>query len=200
MFGRAEIASFKNTTGVYLEFTPEAQPALIKRLFPQIRRPGVLYSMENKLGVAEAAMIAQTYGLELMTEEVFTPKDIPRALAFTEKKADMLWGLMDKVVLAPEMAKQILLFSMRHQVPFIGPSENWAKAGAVAAFGWNFEDIGLQCAEIFLNLHKGAKASELAPARARKMEYALNLKTAEQMKLEFSPEVISGAKWVFRGE
>lgn len=35
---------------------------------------------------------------------------------------------------------------------------------------------------------------------ARKTDYVLNLKTAEQLKLEFSPEIINGSRRVFKGE
>jgi putative ABC transport system substrate-binding protein len=107
---------------------------------------------------------------------------------------------MDKVVLTPETAKQILLFALRNELPFIGPSENWAKAGAAAAFSWNFEDLGVQCAEILQRLVKGAKAAEIAPAGPRKIEYALNLKTADQLKIDFSPEIIGGSKRMFKAE
>ena len=176
------------------------QFALIKRLFPKAKRVGVLYSTENETKIAEASRISQKYGLELEAKEAFAPKDIPHALESAGKNADVLWGLMDKVVLTPETAKQVMLFSLRNELAFIGPSENWAKAGAAAAFSWNFEDLGAQCAEILLKLLKGAKAAEIAPVGPRKIEYALNLKTAEQIKIDFTPELINGSKRVFKGE
>lgn len=200
VFSAAEIAGMGNTTGVYLDIPLEAQLALIKRIFPKARRVGVLYSAENEKKIAEASKICQKIGLSLEAQGAFSPKEIPAALEAAGKNADVLWGLVDKVVLAPETAKQILLFSLRNELPFVGPSENWAKAGAAAAFGWNFEDLGVQCAEIVLKLVKGAKASEIAPVGPKKIEYTLNLKTAEQMKLEFSPEVIDGSKRLFKGE
>jgi putative ABC transport system substrate-binding protein len=161
---------------------------------------GVLYSAENEKKIAEASKIGQKIGLSLAAQEAFAPKEIPAALEAAGKNADVLWGMVDKVVLAQETAKQILLFSLRNELPFVGPSENWAKAGAAAAFGWNFEDMGAQCAEILLKLIKGAKVAEIAAVGPRKIEYALNLKTAEQMKIEFGPEVLSGAKRLFKGE
>lgn len=99
-----------------------------------------------------------------------------------------------------ETAKHLLPFSLRNELPFISPSENWAKAGAAATFAWAFEDIGAQCGEILLKLVKGAKAAGIAPVAPRKTEYVLNLKTAEQMKIEFSSEIINGAKHAFKGE
>lgn len=200
VFTAAEIGGVANASGVYLEIPAEVQLALIKRLLPKARRVGVLYSAENQKRVGEASKIAAKHGLTLEAQEVPAPKEIPAALETAGKNADILWGLMDKVVLTSETAKQFLLFSLRNEVPFVGPSENWAKAGAAAAFGWDFEDIGAQCGEILMKLVKGAPAAGIAPLAPRKTEYALNLKTAEQMKLEFNPEIINGAKRVFRGD
>ena len=196
----ADFAGMANATGVYLDLAVDAQLSMIKRLFPKARRVGVLYSMENEKKIAEASKSSPKHGLGLEAQEAFSPKDIPHALELAGKNADVLWGLMDKVVLTPETAKQILLFSLRNELSFIGPSENWAKAGAAAAFSWNFEDLGVQCGEMLLKLLKGAKAAEIAPVGPRKIEYALNLKTADQLKIDFSPEIINGSKRVFKGE
>jgi putative ABC transport system substrate-binding protein len=200
VFAAADIAGLPNAAGVYLEIPVEEQLALIKRMLPKVRRVGVLYSAENQKRIAEASKVSAKYGLAIEAQEVAAPKEIPPALEWVGKNADMLWGLMDRIVLTTETAKPILLFSLRNALPFVGPSENWAKAGAAAAFGWNFEDMGAQCAEILLKLIKGAKAAAIAPVAPRKIEYVLNLKTAEQMKLEFSSEIINGARRVFKGD
>jgi putative ABC transport system substrate-binding protein len=200
IFSTADLAGMDIATGVYLDIAVEDQLTLIKRLFPKARRVGVLYSLENEKKIAEASKICAKHGLGLDAREAPARKDIPHALEWVAKNADVLWGLVDKVVLTPETAKQILLFSLRNELPFIGPSENWAKAGGAAAIGWDFEDLGAQCAEILLKLLKGAKITEIAPAGPRRIEYALNLRTAEQMKLDFSPEIIKSAKRVFKGE
>jgi putative ABC transport system substrate-binding protein len=164
IFSTADLAGMDNATGVYLDIAVEDQLTLIKRLFPKARRVGVLYSSENEKKIAEALQISAKHGLGLEAREAFAPKDIPHALELAGKNADMLWGLMDKVVLTPETAKQILLFSLRNELPFIGPSENWAKAGAAAAIGWNYEDLGAQCAEILRSCSK-APRSRRSPLR-----------------------------------
>jgi ABC-type uncharacterized transport system substrate-binding protein len=51
-----------------------------------------------------------------------------------------------------------------------------------------------------LTLLKGAKAADLAAVGPRKVEYVLNLKIADQLKIDFSPEIINHSKRVFKGE
>jgi ABC-type uncharacterized transport system substrate-binding protein len=107
VFSMADLAGTPDVTGVYLDIGVDAQLALIKRLFPQAARVGVLYSVENEKKIAEAAKIAQKHGLKLEAQEAFAPKDIPPALESVGKRADLLWGLMDKVVLTPETTKRL---------------------------------------------------------------------------------------------
>lgn len=135
----------------------------------------------------EESKAAPKHGLTLVAKETYAPKGIPAALESAGKNAGVLLGLVDKVVLAPETAKHILLFSLRNELLFFGPSENWAKAGAAAAFSWNFEELGAQCAEMLLKLLKGSNAAEIAPASPRKIEYVLNLRTSDQLKIDFNP-------------
>jgi putative ABC transport system substrate-binding protein len=89
---------------------------------------------------------------------------------------------------------------MRQSIPFIGPSEPWAKAGALYAFGWDFKDVGAQSAEIAAEILNGKKPSDIPAASARKMEYFVNLKAAEQLKVEVSEAVRKGSRKVFGGD
>lgn len=200
VFSATEIADVANSTGVYLEIPIEVQVSTIMRLFPKARRVGVLYSKENEPKIMEAARLFQKNGLSLEAQETLLPQHIPYALESVRKKADLLWGLMDKVVLTPETARQILLFSLRNELPFIGPSENWARAGAVAAFSWDFADLGAQCAEIILAMINGTPAAEIPPVGPREIAYTLNMRTAAQMKMDFDRNIINDSKQVFRGD
>jgi putative ABC transport system substrate-binding protein len=76
------------------------------------------------------------------------------------------------------------LFSFRHQIPLIGHSTPWVKAGALYALDRDYTDIGLQCAEMAGKILAGQAASSLPPVPPRKVRYTLNRKTAEQMKLD----------------
>ncbi|MCD6581287.1 MAG: hypothetical protein J7K90_05755 [Desulfuromusa sp.] len=51
------------------------------------------------------------------------------------------------MVLNPKTAKNILLFSFRNKIPFIGLSNAWVKAGALYALERDYDDIGQQSAE-----------------------------------------------------
>jgi ABC-type uncharacterized transport system substrate-binding protein len=47
---------------------------------------------------------------------------------------------------------------------------------------------------------KGAPPSAIPTASPRKVYYALNLKTAQQMNITFSDQLVRGARHTFSGE
>ena len=60
------------------------------------------------------------------------------------------------------------------------------------------KDIGMQCGEIAAKILQGTPASAIPPLSPRKVFYALNLKTAEHMKMTIPEPLIDGAQQVFR--
>src|SRR5262249_51808249 len=153
---------------------------------------------ENQDKITEATKVARNLGLKLVAREVETPQALPDALDSLAKEADVLWGVTDQMVLSPQTAEPILLFSFRNRIPFTGLSTSWVQAGALYALDRDYSDLGTQCGEIALKVLQGTKASSLPPASPRKVTYALNLKTAQQMKVEIPQSLIDGAQQVFK--
>ncbi|MHB8845170.1 MAG: ABC transporter substrate-binding protein [Nitrospirota bacterium] len=183
-----------NATGVGLEYPVETQLAWLQRMLPQARSIGVLYNAgENQRTVNAAAEIAKKAGLTLEAERVRSPQDVPAALNRLSKRVDVLWGIPDSVMLAPPIAKNLLLFSFRNSIPFVGPSAPWVKAGALYSLDWDYTDLGGQCGELADRILRGAAPASLPAATPRKVQYSLNLVTARQMKLELPEQLVRGA-------
>lgn len=183
-----------NATGVGLEFPVETQLEWLQRMLPQARSIGVLYNAgENQRTVNAAAEFAKKAGLTLEAERVRSPQDVPAALNRLAKRVDVLWGIPDSVILAPPIAKNVLLFSFRNSIPFVGPSAPWVKAGALYSLDWDYTDLGGQCGELADRILRGAAPASLPAATPRKIQYSLNLVTARQMKLELPDQLVRGA-------
>ncbi len=196
---RDHLESAKNATGVVLEFPLETQLEWLRKFVPDSKAIGVLYNpAENKERVAEAKKIASRLGLRLVTREIHQPKDLPGALDSLAREADMLFALTDQMVLSRQTAQAILLFSFRNRMPFSGLSQSWVKAGALYALERDYVDLGAQCGEMAMKVRNGRRAGSLPPAKPRKVVYAVNLKTAEHLKISLPPELVEGAVEVFR--
>jgi putative ABC transport system substrate-binding protein len=194
-----DIRRVRGSTGVFLEFPLETQFAWLQHLMPEARRIGVVFNpAENRATIEAAGKMASRMGLELLAREVATPPELPGALESLANRADVLWGISDNVVVTPQTAKSLLLFSFRNRIPFIGLSTAWVKAGAYYALDRDYRDIGRQCAELAGKVLAGADAGSLAPVPPRRVTYSLNLKTAEQMKMHVPSSLSKAADQLFR--
>ena len=188
-----------NATGVVLEFPVETQLRWMKRFVPKGQSIGVLYNPEeNREQIVAAERAARRLGLRLVARKIDRPQALPDALKSLAREADVLWGVTDQLVLAPQTAEAILLFSFRNRIPFAGLSASWVRAGALYALDRDYVDLGAQCGEMAREVLNGKRAGSLPPAAPRKVTYALNLRTAEHLKIEFPRELIEGAEHVFR--
>ena len=187
-----------NATGVFLDFPIRTQFEWISEFLPHAKTVGVLYNpLENDGAIKQAQAVADEMGLTLVAKMVDTPEKLPRAMKSLGREVDVLWGVSDSVVLTPQTAKTILLFSFRNRIPFIGLSSQWVKAGALYSLDRDYQDIGKQCGEIAVKILKGASADEVAPAPPRRIIYSLNRKTADHMRVEIPDRLLQNAQEVF---
>ena len=188
----------ENVTGIFLDYPIETQFAWIKRFLPDANTIGVIYNPENnQTKVDEAEMWADKSGFNLISEKISSPREIPSALERLSKRVDVLLGIPDKMVYTQQTAKQILLFSFRNRIPFIGFSSSWVKAGALYALDWNYRDIGRECGDSAVKILQGKNPHALSPNREKSISYSLNLKAAERMKIDFPEDLVKAAKNVY---
>ena len=193
------ITATAQATGVFLNHSPKTQLQWLKKLFPDLKRIGVIYHpAQNQTAIDKATKTARQLGMQLVAVPVDTPKELPNALKNLLRNVDILWALPDRMVLAPQSAKEILLTSFRNRIPVIGASAPWVKSGALYALDWDYADIGAQNAAMALQLIKGTPINKIPVAGPRSVAYTLNLKTAEHMKLDMPAEISRGAKHVYQ--
>jgi putative ABC transport system substrate-binding protein len=190
----SDLEKLPRATGVTLEVPVETQFQWMQRFLPKATRIGVLYNAEeNQIRIDAAVRVAHDLGLTLSALPIATPRDIPNALSRLANEVDVLWGLPDHLVLSPETAQALLLFSLRNRIPFVGMSTAWAKAGALYALDRDYTDLGAQCGDLALRVLKGQPPDSLPLASPRILRYAINLKTARHMKITLPEPLVRGA-------
>lgn len=187
-----------NATGVLLDYPIDTQLQWINRVLPDVRTVGVVvHSAYNRERLDAATRTAAGMQIRLLTQEIGSAAELPGALARLGNNADVLWGIADPLVLAPENAKQLLLFSFRNRIPLIGPSSSWVKAGALYSLDWDYHDMGAQGAEMALQVLNGARVGSLSPAFPRKISLSLNRGIVQTMKLRVSETIFREAHVVY---
>lgn len=195
---QSELKAIPNATGVVVQYPVKTQLDWIKRILPQARRVGVIYSTEeNHRWVSEAQVTAQKMGLELIAVRAKTAKDLPYALKDVLSRVDVLLGVPDSIILSRQTAKAVLLASFRKRIPFVGLSSSWVKAGALYSLDWDAENIGQQNARMGSKVLGGSSIASLGVQNPQKIELNINIKTAEYCKLDLSDQLIADAKQVF---
>lgn len=194
-----ELKQSPYATGVILDFSLDTQLQWLQKILPQAKTIGLLFNpKENQAKIDAATKITRTLGLTLLTREVETPQALPEALDALARHTEVLWGISDQTVLSPQTAEPILLFSFRNRIPFIGLSTSWAKAGALYALDRDYKDVGVQCGELAIKILRGVPVNTLPPLSPRKVVYAVNMKTADHMKIDIPQALLDGAQQVFR--
>lgn len=189
-----EISGASNATGVFLQFPVETELEWLGRLVPSVRRVGVIYHSDaTRDRVSHAQRLAAGGNLSIQAYQIDGPQELPDALQNLADRADVLWGVTDPMVYNPETARSLLVFSFRHQIPLVGQSEPWVKAGALYALDRDYGDIGHQCAELAEKILGGRAPTMLPPVPPRKIRYTVNRKTARQMKLELPERTLRDA-------
>ena len=186
-------ADSKNVTGASMNVPVEQSIRLFKQLGPQIKRIGVIYN-KNRTGylVRQAQAAAKEEGLELVTREVNSPKDVVGALESMQDGIDALWIVPDETTLSQAVVQQMLLFSYRKRIPLLGLSDRHAQMGALFSLSFaSGEDIGRQAGELAQAILAGKSASGVPYTNARKVALSVNLKAAQKLGLEI-PQAILG--------
>jgi len=190
----------KNVTGASMNVPVEQPIRLLKQLGSQIKRIGVIYN-RARTGtlVRRAQVVARDEGLELVTREISSAKDVVAALESFQDGIDALWIVPDETVLSQAVVQQLLLFSYRRKVPVLGLSDRHAQMGALFALSFaSGEDIGRQAGELAQAILGGRAAADVPFTNARKLHLTVNLKAAQKLGLEIPAAILSRATSVIQ--
>ncbi|RBJ80536.1 ABC transporter substrate-binding protein [Pseudomonas sp. MWU12-2534b] len=111
---------------------PSRQLHLIRKVLPQARRVGVLYSEDSQFLLNELRGAAQSLGLEIVAEPWDSTHD-SRPLQNLLRNSDVLLGLDDPKLYNPKTVKNLLLSSYAQQRALIGPNAGFVRAGSLAS-------------------------------------------------------------------
>jgi len=192
----------KRNYALLLARSPKSQLEWHQRILPQAKRVGLLFDPNiNQLWVDEAKRVAASLELEIIAVPVNSPMEIPAALKVLGRNADSILGIADATVYSNKTVRSVLLFSFRNRIPLVGLSKAWAKAGALYALDWNYAKLGQQAGTLAIRLLNENQTPPVSPTIVPLSQtpiYFLNLKTAKQMKLEFSEKITSAAAGVYK--
>jgi putative ABC transport system substrate-binding protein len=185
----------REVTGVALDIPLAAQFASLQRLLPAARKIGVLFHpAETGSIVAAARKAAADLGLTLVAREVAEPGAAVAAFGALLEEVDAVWTIADGHVLTPQTTPALILAALRRRVPLLGISTAHVKSGALATLYCDYHDIGFQTGEITNRILAGERAEAIAVASPRRVDLALNHRTAELLGITIPADVAGDAE------
>ena len=187
-----------NITGASLDIPVEIQFRYFRKIIPSLKRVGVLYTSNTAKLIAPARVIAAAMGMELISLEIASPRDLPHALDSLAGCAQGLWSVADQNLFDPQSTKFILLNSLRKGLPFMGFSRYVVESGALFALDFDYKAIGRQAGQLAVQVLEGAAPGDIPVTTPDIIWFHFNEKTAKHVQIDMPPELVAVAKEVYR--
>ncbi|MDI6791441.1 MAG: ABC transporter substrate-binding protein [bacterium] len=186
-----------NVSGVSLGIPAGMKLTEIKRILPDVKKIGLVYSPKTTSLYRETLQSCRELGLQLITRKIDTGKEFPEAIKEISRQIDCFLMIPDSKIYFPKSVEYLLLESLRKGFPVVGLSSFYTKAGAFLSFDCDYKELGRQAGEIALKILNGEEPADIPHLRPRKIKLSLNLLAAERLGIKFSSAIIEEAGEVF---
>jgi putative tryptophan/tyrosine transport system substrate-binding protein len=190
-----------NITGVAslrIELGPK-RLQVFKELIPGLQRVLLPYDATSAAAVAAVQVYrdaARRLGIELLEQVVHTEEEAQATLAAVRKGE--VNGILSLSSIALNIDGFVLEATTRQAIPSMFESAFWAEQGVLASYGPDLYDSGQQAVRLVDKILQGAKPAELPVEVNNKIEFVINLKTAQTLGLAIAPEVLFQADRLIR--
>ena len=177
----AEASVRRRVAAVYLD-VPGADIALeLKALFPGKHRLGAIHNPSRDRDAQWQARLHQQ-GFVVEVKECARPEELLRGFLSLKRKVDFVLLSPDSSLYNEATVKPLILALLENQLPLVGFSASFVRAGAAVGVYPEFHDIGLQAAD-------AARRFLAAPAgfgdeTPRKLSVGVNMQVLRLLGLE----------------
>lgn len=184
-------------TGVAGMVTAEAKMAFIHRLLPTAQTLGILYHVADTNSVVEVGNFRNLLSpeltiIEIPIEHAEDLSNLPDTLPTT---IDALFLPIGKVV--EENFATIAYYTDTINLPIITSHAPNVPGGALGALVANHYQLGMECAKKAQEILNGASPATIPVDIVQTPEILLNNFTAQNLGIEFTPDLVAEATEVF---
>ena len=164
---------------------------LLRAAAPKLTRVAVLLNPGNPTYVDVLNNVqasAKTSGVKVIPVEARTESQIEAAFgAMTRERAGALIIEPDSFFVS--QGRQIAELALKHRLPSIYPTREYAEAGGLMTYGQNLAEHFRRAAVYVDKIFKGAKPGDIPVEQPTTFELVINLKTARTLGLTISREL-----------
>lgn len=162
--------------GINYTIRAQEQIAMLRKIYPGMRRVGVVYNPSNSgFEVNWMEEAAREAGVAMFKFKVDVDQDVERALANLAGKVEMLWVPDDPMILKSDNLRELLRFSLRESTPLYTFNPVHVNAGASISLSPSGHAAGLQLAEMASRVLLGSPIEQLPMEWPKNYELGINL-------------------------
>lgn len=194
-----------NLTGVtyYTDFRENGkQLEIFKEVVPSLRRLAILIDGSAQQPIDEPSLVlvrkvAVHLGIHMMEKPVHSLSEAQEAVFSIPNHA--AHGIHVTCTGLFSNLKRIGMISMQKKIPLYGcATSHVIHDGALFTYAPDLHQMGIRAAWYVDRILKGARPQELPVEAPRKFELAINLRTAEAIRVKIPPEVLQRADKVIK--
>jgi putative ABC transport system substrate-binding protein len=179
------------------------QLELLRELKSGLAQIAVLWNPANRtwsaLQLEEVKAAAAKLGIGLALVEARRPEELEEAFRTTKgTRADALLILADPMFGQRPNSERIARLAIEHRLPTVAPFPAYSEAGALVAYGADFDEMMRRAAVYVDRILKGAKPADLPIERPTRYALVVNLKTAKALGITLPPALVARADRVIQ--
>jgi putative tryptophan/tyrosine transport system substrate-binding protein len=186
-----------NVTGV-TQLNVEVAPKRLELLHELVPKATVMVYLVDpafpnaETNTKEMQAAARALGLELHVLNASTERDFDAVFAklIQLRAGGLVVGASN---LFASRSEQLAALALRHAVPTIYQTRDFAVAGGLLSYGTDFRETYRLAGNYTGRVLKGEKPADLPVVQSSKFEFVINLKTAKALGLEFHPQLLATA-------
>ena len=188
--GRARLSEGgrRSVSAIYLDQPFDRQVQLIRQAFPEVRRVGVVLSVEQGGMLDELDEVLRAQRLSLVRQTVTADERLIGPLEHVLSEAELLLAVPDPLVFNRNTAQSLFLTSYRYHAPVLGYSRSLTRAGALLSLHSSPAQIGRQTAEWVNSAIQGSAVRLPAPAHPAYFSISINEQVARSLGFVLPPE------------
>ncbi|MBC8439036.1 MAG: hypothetical protein H8D87_05055 [Deltaproteobacteria bacterium] len=157
-------SSNTNVSGVSLNIFSLTQLTIIKQVFPDIQKIGVLYDPKNnKNWFNSASFLARASEITLVSLDVSDSSMIPAVLEEKAKDLDAVLFIPDATVISTTIIKHTIKQLILRKIPAIGYNNFFSESGAALSFVIDYQEVGKQVANLIYTFLNEKKKVSIGP-------------------------------------
>jgi putative tryptophan/tyrosine transport system permease protein len=187
-------------TGLATPQPVEKTIEMMRNIFPKAKKIGIIWNpseANSDYCTRLARKAAKRYGFELLEKLTTNVNEIEDAQkALVKNGIDILYTAGDVTV--SQAVSSIASYMKKSKIPYFTNTPNDISSGSFLSQGADYINVGQKCANILIDILNGKKISDYPIELFVPNIYKINLKTAQEIGINISADIIKNAKEVIR--